>query len=242
MVANNTFIIIQARMTSTRLPGKVMLRLCGKSVLEVMLERLRGFYDHIIIATTNDGTEAPIVALCEGLHVKIFQGSTEDVLNRYYGAATAFGAKAGDTIVRLTSDCPLSDPHILTQALELHTQDPLSYVSVDITQSYPRGMDAEVFAFEWLERAQNEASTSYEREHVTPYIRSLNIRKQHVTCKHNDSHFRLTLDTQEDYEVISKLYEKLECRTDFNYDELRQLLYAHPQITALNAHVEQKTH
>ncbi len=240
MVTNNTFIIIQARMTSTRLAGKVMLPLCGKSVLEIMLDRLERFKDNLIIATTNDGSEAPIVALCKDLHVKYYRGDMDNVLERYYEAATHFSAKAGDTIVRCTSDCPMIDPDIIKATIARQREMPHAYVSVDVTHSYPRGMDAEAFDFALLQSAYEHANDPYELEHVTPYIRSLDISKIVLNATHNDSAFRLTLDTPEDYEVISKLYEILGCDTRFDYDVLRAALYAHPDITALNAHIEQK--
>jgi len=168
-------------MTSTRLPGKVMLRLCDTTVLEMMLRRLERFKAHIIIATTDDGSEAPIVALCERLHVRYFRGDTDNVLERYYKAALHFGADENSVIVRCTSDCPLIDADILTRAITTHAAQHEAYVYVDITASYPRGMDAEVFSFAYLKQAQNEASNAYEREHVTPYIRSLEIEKIAIT-------------------------------------------------------------
>ncbi len=239
---NELYIIIQARMTSTRLPGKVMLRLCDTTVLEMMLRRLERFNAHIIIATTNDGSEAPIVALCERLHIKHFRGDTDNVLERYYEAAVHFGANDKSVIVRCTSDCPMIDADILSRAIAAHAAQSDAYVYVDITASYPRGMDAEVFSFSYLKQAQLEATSAYEREHVTPYIRSLDIEKIAIAQENDDSRFRLTLDTAEDYEVITQLYHLLGCRSDFDYETLQSVLYAHPQITALNAHVEQKTH
>ena len=108
--------------------------------------------------------------------------------------------------MRCTSDCPLIDADILTRAITTHAAQHEAYVYVDITASYPRGMDAEVFSFAYLKQAQNEASNAYEREHVTPYIRSLEIEKIAITQERDDSRFRLTLDTAEDYEVITQLY------------------------------------
>lgn len=232
------FLIIQARMTSTRMRGKVMLPLCDATVLEMMLLRLERFKAHIIIATTNEGTQRPIVELCERLHVRFFEGDTDDVLGRYYAAATHFGAKAGDVIVRATSDCPFIDAQLLSSLLALHGGD--GYACIDIERSYPRGLDAEVFNFTLLDQAHREARDMYEREHVTPYIRSLDIPKRLLTQTDDDSAFRLTLDTPEDYEVIRRLYGVLGCRSDFGYATLREALYAHPDITALNAHIEQK--
>lgn len=237
----NLMIIIQARMTSTRLPGKVMKPLCGKTVLEIIFDRLECFHANLIIATTDDGSEYPIVELCQKHGVRFFRGDTDNVLERYYKAAAFFGAQKGDTIVRITSDCPLIDPDILRLALERHRNIPESYVCVDIISSYPRGMDAEVFDFSYLEEAHLLAVDLFHREHVTPYIRAMPIRHEHLTHDSDHSRFRLTLDTPEDYEMITALYTALGCRTDFDYPTLIQTLEHNPHIAAMNAHVLQKT-
>ncbi len=237
------FIIIQARMTSSRLPGKVMLPLCGKPVLQVMLERLERFKDNIIIATTDDGTEQPIVALCQQLQIKFFQGDTDNVLQRYYRAAQKYHASDDDVIVRLTSDCPLIDPLITSATIDYYLEHHLDYASAGMTSGFPRGMDTEVFSFALLSEAYHHAVHAYEREHVTPYM--------HTNCadklsfgqfknSHEHSQYRLTLDEQADYQAITQLYNKLGCRTDFHYDEMIAILQDNPYIYQLNAFVEQK--
>ena len=237
------YIIIQARMTSTRLPGKIMLPLCDKPVLQVMLERLSYFKDNIIIATTNDGTEKPIVELCHSLSIRCFQGDTDNVLDRYYQAATFSGAGDSDIIVRQTSDCPLIDPEITRKTIDYYTSHNFDYVSTGTGAGFPRGMDTEIFSYALLKEAWNRATESYEKEHVTPYFyRTIRDRLSFGQYKNVTDHsrYRLTLDEESDYRAVMELYKKLHCRTDFSYDEMIAVLEQYPYIYDLNAAVEQK--
>lgn len=234
-------IIIQARMTSSRLPSKVMLPLCKKSVLEMMLERLQPFKENIIIATTDDGTQMPIVELCKRLQIKYFEGDTNHVLSRYYEAALKFGVSDEDIIVRLTSDCPLIDPKIVQETIRFFQNSDAEYVCACQNSGFPRGMDTEVFRVKHLKEAYLNATSEYEREHVTPYI------KTHFKCysfqnSNDHSKYRLTLDESDDYKAIITLYEKLSCRNDFSYDEMITILEQNPEIYELNKHVEQKNY
>jgi len=239
------FIIIQARMTSSRLPGKVMLPVGPKPALQFVVERLAPLSSiaRVIIATTDDGSEAPITALCEKLGVGYFRGDTEDVLGRYYGAATDAGAKRGDVIVRLTSDCPLIDPDILKKTVDRFVSGGFDYVSNVEKRTYPRGLDVEVFSFESLELANSKAAEKFEREHVTAYIESTHrseFRLGSVEDAEDNSKFRITLDEPDDYSAICEIYKLLGYRTDFSYGELIRLLKANPYIFEMNHHVEQK--
>ena len=236
----NFFIIIQARMTSTRLPGKVMLPLCGKPALEIMLERLKEFKKNIIIATTDDGTEKPIVELCKKLDVKYYQGDTNNVLSRYYEAAVKFGAKNETIIVRCTSDCPLIDPDIVQSVINTYQSGSIDHISAS---GFPRGLDAEAFSFSLLQEAFLNATKDYEKEHVTPYIYLTNKEKFKLAQFNSDkdaSKYRITLDEQEDYLAIKEIYKKFNCNTSFNYDELLSVLKENKYIYELNAHIEQK--
>lgn len=237
------FIIIQARMTSTRLPGKIMLPLCGKPVLQVMLERLGAFKKNIIIATTNDGTELPIVQLCQQLKVRFYQGDTNNVLQRYYYAATSCDAKDEDVIVRLTSDCPLIDPGITQSAIDYFINNQFDYVNAGSGTGFPRGMDTEVFSFSLLKEAFFNASEEYEKEHVTPYFYYTCRDKLQFGQYRNEfdhSKFRLTLDEESDYQAIQETYSRLNCRIDHTYEEMIKILIDNPYIYELNASVEQK--
>jgi len=233
------YIIIQARMTSTRLPGKVLLPLCGKTVLEVMLDRLQSFKDDIIIATTNDGSEKPIVDLCKKLGVKYYRGDTDNVLERYHDSAVAFGAKVGDTIVRLTSDCPLIDGQLVKEIISFYHDNSFEYVSNCVHRTYPRGLDVEVFSFQSLKDAMQNATENSEKEHVTPYIKEHVKVGDFVDC-HDHSKYRLTLDEEDDYCAIQEIYKKLDYDVDFSYTKLIDLLEKNPYVYEINAHIEQK--
>ena len=215
----NLMIIIQARMTSTRLPAKVMLPLCGKTVLEIMLDRLAPFHKNIIIATTDDGSQTPIVQLCETLHVKHFEGDTDDVLSRYYHSAIKFDADDATIIVRCTSDCPLIDADIIKETIEFYKNSDAEYVCACQNSGFPRGMDSEVFSFKQLKEAYQNASTPHQKEHVTPYIKE-NVKCASYNNTQDHSKYRLTLDEADDYKAITELYAKLGYRTDFSYEEL----------------------
>ena len=166
-----TVIIVQARMTSTRLPGKVLKRVLDKPLLEYQIERLRRakLADKIVIATTVNDTDQPIIEMCNSLSVSYFLGSEEDVLSRYYGAAKEHYA---DVVVRVTSDCPLIDPQIIDKVINfyLENSDKYDYVSNCLKRTYPRGMDTEVFSFKALQEAFLSATAHPDREHVTPFI------------------------------------------------------------------------
>lgn len=245
-MSGKIFVIIQARMTSSRLPGKVMLPIGGKPALQYAVERLApldpGKY-RIVIATTDDGSEAPIVALCEKLGVGFFRGDTEDVLGRYYGAALKFGAGSGDAIVRLTSDCPLIDPAVVEKTVARFLSGGYDYVSNVEKRTYPRGLDAEVFSFDALSAANSKATEKFEREHVTAYIESTHrgeFRLGSVEDERDNSRYRITLDEPDDYRAICEIYRLLGYRTDFSYAELISLLEANPAVYEMNRHVEQK--
>ncbi len=163
-------VIIQARMSSVRLPGKVLKTVMGKPLLGYLLERLERcqLVDAIMIATTTNGGDDPIVELAQDAGVEVYRGDEHDVLSRYYQAA---GTASADTIIRVTSDCPLHDPAVIDLAIEtFHRGGDLSYLSNSRLRTYPRGLDTEVFCFSALEHAWKNATQSYEREHVTPYI------------------------------------------------------------------------
>ncbi|PHI36937.1 polysaccharide biosynthesis protein [Pseudoalteromonas sp. GCY] len=235
-------IIIQARMTSTRLPGKVMLPLCGKSVLQVMLERLEKWHDNIIIATTDDGSEAPIVDLCKSLDIAYFQGSTEDVLGRYYLAATKFGAKEDTAIVRLTSDCPLIDCDLVSEAIGTYLNHDFDAVSLGPHSGFPRGLDTAVFSYKLLQTTHEKATSTPDREHVTLGMSKFSSYSNYVISAMEDlSHYRLTLDEQDDYTAIKAIYEKMHGQIIFSFAELLLTLKKFPHLADINKHVEQKT-
>lgn len=234
------YIVIQARMTSSRLPEKVMLPLGTKPVLEVMIERLSLLKEKIVIATTDDGTQRPITELCERLGVKYVEGDTNNVLSRYYLAAQSTGASPETVIVRCTSDCPLIDltetARVIDHFFSLSSE--YDYISAGPHCGFPNGFDTEVFTFEALESAYRLATEDFEKEHMTQYI-CRNMKVADYKNADDFSHWRLTLDEPADYELIKAIYSLFDYRTDFTFDELKQMLSSHPDILKLNEHVEQ---
>jgi spore coat polysaccharide biosynthesis protein SpsF len=242
-MSKNLYIIVQARMTSTRLPKKVMLPLCGQSALGVMIDRISKFKDNIIIATINDGTQTPIVELAKQKNVKYYEGDTNNVLSRYYESAIKFGAKSGDTIVRLTSDCPFMDSQILSNIIEKFENSDFDYLSNCINRTFPRGLDVEVFSFDTLEKAFKNATTTFEIEHVTTYIHTTNKDKFKLGSfedNQNNSKYRLTLDENDDYKAIKEVYKKFNNKIEFSYSQLIETLKENPYIYDINSHIEQK--
>ena len=238
--------IVQARMGSTRLPGKVMKPLLGEPMLARQLERLARCQkiDDIVVATTENETEQPIVDLVDSLKsVQVFRGSEHDVLARYLGAARAFGA---DVIVRVTSDCPLIDPGVIDRCIEtfLARAPQVGYVSNVVERTFPRGLDTEVFSFTALQTAAEEATSQADREHVTPFIRRQLERfpSYDVVDRENHSDLRWTVDTPEDFEMVTRVYDHLyPSNPVFGYRDVLKLVQAHPELTRINQHVEQKT-
>jgi spore coat polysaccharide biosynthesis protein SpsF len=237
-------IIVQARMTSTRLPGKVLKTVLNKPLLEYQIERLRRakLADEIVIATTDNGSEQPIVELCERLAVTCFRGSEDDVLARYHGAALASQA---DVVVRVTSDCPIIDPSVIDEVIRFYLDHctQYDYVSNDLIRSYPRGMDTEVFSFQSLDEAFRESTRQADREHVTPFIytQPQRYRLANIAYQDDQSCHRWTVDTPEDFELIRRIIEMLYPRSsDFSLADTLSLVKKHPDWMLINAHVEQK--
>ncbi len=239
-----TVAIIQARMGSTRLPGKVLKTLCGYSVLSHVIERVRQAreIDDIIIATTVAEADEAIAAEALRCGAKKFRGSIEDVLSRYYLAATE---NAADIVVRITSDCPLIDPHVVDEIVGFFKQgsfDIVSNAGSDMARrTYPRGLDTEVFSYEALRGAYQNADKLYQREHVTPYIYEHAARVQYYRGDTDHSRHRWTLDTLEDWRLIEKLYGYLyQGRHDFYLADILTVMDAHPDLFEINKYVEQK--
>jgi spore coat polysaccharide biosynthesis protein SpsF len=201
-------IIVQARMASTRLPGKILKTVIGKTLLEYQLERLQRvkLADRIMIATTVKEQEQPIVDLCQKIGVAYFRGSEEDVLARYYGAAQECRA---DVVVRITSDCPIIDPAVIDRVIGFHLdhQREFDYVTntLEPELTYPRGMDTEVFSFQALQEAYLEATDQPEREHVTVFIkrRPQRYRLANVPYHQDFSRYRWTVDRKDHHCALS---------------------------------------
>lgn len=237
-----TLIIVQARMTSTRLPGKVLLPLAGVPMLTRLVERLRRVQraDGIVVATTTNATDDTISALCAQLGVPCHRGSEHDVLSRYADAARLHGA---DVVVRITSDCPLIDPALIDQVIAAYEEGGSDYVSNMLPPTWPYGMAVEVFSAAALAQAHAEATQAAEREHVTPFLywHPERYRLRNVASPVDLSHHRWTVDTPEDYALVSRLFDHLmPTRPDFTQADVLALLDAHPDWIAINQHIQQK--
>ncbi len=228
-------------MGSTRLPGKVMLPLEGKTVLEHVLRRLRhvNFLGSIVVATTTNKIDAPIYELSTRLGFRCFRGSELDVLSRYYHAAKEMGAQL---IIRCNADCPLIDPKVVELIIStfLQKSDQYDYVSNILRPTFPTGMHCEAFSFEALQNAYENALDPLEREHVTPYIyrRPNKFRLHNVQLGEDLSSYRWTLDLPEDFVLISKIYQAL-----YKYDavfsmlSIIELLNKNPEWSLINGHI-----
>ena len=237
--------IVQARVGSTRLPGKVLKKICGKTVLEHDIDRLKRIknINEIVIATTILEHDNAIVDECERLGVKYFRGSEEDVLSRYYYSAKKYEA---DIVVRVTSDCPLIDPEVSEKIIEyyLNNKDKYDYVSNTIERTYPRGLDTEVFSFSALEKAFNEVVSNRDREHVTPYIwdnPEIFTIAQYKNSK-DYSDLRWTLDTKEDFKLITDIYDFLyeDEKSIFYMKDILELYVKNPHMREINKNIKQK--
>ena len=235
--------IIQARMGSTRLPGKVLMDLAGKPALLRCVRRTRRatMIDTVAVATSIKAADDAISELCKQQDIPCFRGSEEDVLDRYYHAATEFGA---GIIVRITGDCPLIEPIIVDQTIAdfiAHSPEVDYACNFLPARTYPRGLDTEVVRFETLKRVWREDNNPARREHVTPYIReNPNLfRITSIGSSTDYSNQRWTLDTGEDLEFVRCIYNYFG-HDRFTWKEVLSTLSDHPQWLKINQHVQQR--
>lgn len=232
---NQTAVIVQARMGSTRLPGKVMAELGGRPMFSFLMERLRRCkeVDTIILATTNQPEDDQLAELGQSLSAKVIRGPELDVLARFAMAAKATTAT---TLVRVTADCPLLDPDLLAETIDEFRIQDVDYLSNCLPPSYPDGLDVEVFTRDALFQAQRACLSGEQREHVTPWMRESGDLK--VGSKQNNediSALRWTVDEPEDLEVIRSVVAHFENRSDFSWQEVLELYEQKPSIFAANA-------
>lgn len=230
--------VIQARMGSSRLPGKVLKPLGGRPLLARMLERVGAAkkVDEVILATSDRPADDAVAREAAAAGVRVYRGSEADVLDRFYKAARQYGAS---TVVRLTGDCPLADPaHIDRMLARFEASPGLRYLKTG--ESFPDGFDVEIMAFDALETAWKEAVLPSDREHVCPFLRRQPERFKALTVEHESDlkHMRLTIDEEKDYAVVSRVFEALH-RPDrvFEMAEAIAWLQAHPEVAALNSHI-----
>ena len=229
--------IVQARMGSRRLPGKVLRDIAGSSMLRHILQRVQASrsVDAVVVATTQAEEDHAVRTESEACGVRAFAGDRGNVLRRYYDAAQWVGAR---TIVRITADDPLKDPRIIDRVVECFLADPqLDYASNTIVPSYPEGLDVEVFSMRALERAVSEATRASEREHVTPYMWNHPERFHLRNVGHDQdfSHLRWTVDYPDDLEFVRTVYAELWRGTPFYMEDVLDLLARKPWIGAINS-------
>lgn len=231
--------VIQARLGSTRLPGKVLMKIEGKTVLQHTIERVRASKKagRIVVATTIKEEDLKIVKLCAGLGVSVYCGSEDDVLDRYYQAAKIIKA---DPVVRITSDCPLIDPEVIDRVIGFYFRTKQDYATNTFPPTYPDGQDVEVFSFSALKRAWKESRLASEREHVSLYIRNHPELFKITNLKYRQdlSRKRWTLDRYEDYKFIKTVYRPLYRKNRiFGMNEVLNFLKKHPELEQLNQHI-----
>jgi spore coat polysaccharide biosynthesis protein SpsF len=241
--------IIQARMGSSRLPGKVLLDIAGEAMLARVIKRSQraSSIEQVIVATTEDPSDDAVEHFCRKNDYIYFRGSLHDVLDRYYQAARRFQASV---LARITADCPLIDPGVIDQVVgALFAGKPTPQWDFTTNRlpppwkrSYPIGLDVEVCTFTALERAWKEASQAHQREHVMPYLYEQEGRFRVLVLDHepNYGHLRWTVDTPEDLELIRQIYAHFGGKDDFSWLEVIDLFNREPALAKINAHVSPK--
>lgn len=233
---------IEARMTSSRLPGKVLKPLAGKPALERVIERLKRskHIDQIVVATTVNDTDQPIVDLCNQLGISVYRGSENDVLSRVLDAAKSAQT---DVIVEITGDCPLIDPQIVDQCIELFQAGSYDYVSTVMERTFPVGLAVQVFPYSVLEEVSKKTTDMEDREHVSLYIYThpQEYRLKNMAAPEALKHpeIILTLDTPEDYTVLSMIYDQVYPKNpNFTTQDVLDYLKKNPELAKLNERIK----
>ncbi len=227
--------IIQARVSSTRLPKKVLLPLLGKPMLEHQIDRVKRSknIDRVIVATSSNQSDDSVDTLCKKINISCFRGSLDDVLDRYYSAAKIY---LPEHVVRITGDCPVIDHEVIDKVIDQHLDSNADYTSNTIDPTYPDGLDVEVIKYSVLKEAWEKADLASEREHVTPYIKKME-KYSKVNVEHHDdlSNIRLTVDELVDYEVVRFIYESLyKKNNNFILDDIMTLFENNIEKLKLN--------
>ncbi len=226
--------IVQSRMSSTRLPGKVMAKVVDKPLLSHVIRRAERsqILNDVIVATTNNLSDDVIASYCAENSISCFRGSEDDVLDRYYHVALAYKI---DTIVRITGDCPLLDPNVVDHVIRFYCSGNYDFVTNTLPCTYPDGLDVSVFSFAVLKQTWHESRLQSEREHVVPYIRNhpeiFNIGN--VSHTEDLSSFRWTVDEPQDLEFVRQVYGILG-HDDFGMDDIVDLLQSKPELAQIN--------
>jgi len=232
--------ILQARTSSTRLPGKVLKPILGRPMLALQLERLRRCtrLDLVVVATSDQPDDDSVAELCEAEGTTCFRGSLDDVLDRFYRCALTYNA---EHVVRLTGDCPLADPEIVDAVIDFYLEQQVDYASDCRPPTLPDGLDVEVFSLKSLESAWREAGTPFEREHVVPFItdRPERFAIANWTWKQDLSGLRWTVDEPEDLEFVRRIYGALyPANPHFGFRDVLALLRENPELADINSRFE----
>ncbi|RJG49017.1 cytidylyltransferase domain-containing protein [Motilimonas pumila] len=228
--------IIQARMSSSRLPGKVLKPLHGQPMLGFQLSRVKQSkqVNKWVVATSTESSDQPIVDFCKTHNIEVFRGSLENVLQRFYLCAKEFRAQH---VVRLTGDCPLTDPSIVDQVIELHLKHKADYSSNCHPATFADGFDVEIMTISALTQAYQKASTAQQKEHVTPYLyQTPGFAIHNVNAPEDTSHFRLTVDNMADFDMVSTLINTMQTQGigSLDYFSIIRFLQQYPELTKIN--------
>ena len=229
--------ILQARCSSSRLPGKVLMPILGVPMIWHQWQRLKQAkgLDKLVLATSVDVSDDFLAQYFIDRGELVFRGSLDNVLDRYYQCALKYGATQ---VVRLTGDCPLADPLLIDQLIEKHLAEGNDYTGV--AETFPDGLDAEIFTFKALEKAHNNAITASHREHVTLYINQQPdvFKLASLASSHDLAYYRWTVDNSADFELVTKIYEKLyPINPRFGMHDILQLLTVYPEWMRINEHI-----
>lgn len=234
---SKTLALIQARMSSNRFPGKVLEPIGDLPMIVFMVRRARRakLVDEVVVVTSTDSTDDPLVTALATHDIPSFRGNLNDVLHRYVEAAEIFGA---DEIVRLTGDCPLIDPHVIDTVVRLRRTTKADYASNVDPPSFPDGLDCECFTVELLRRAALEATLSQEREHVTLWMRKerAQLRRVNLSALFDASHLRLTVDYPDDLTAVRRLTSQLSANDTFDYFDILRALDSDRTVITINQH------
>ncbi|TKJ17321.1 acylneuraminate cytidylyltransferase [Candidatus Woesearchaeota archaeon B3_Woes] len=228
--------IIQARMGSSRLPGKMMKLINNKPIIWHVINNVKTVksINSIVIATSTEKNNDILIEEVKKYGVDVFVGSENDVLDRYYQAAKTFKA---DVIVRITADCPLIDSEVVERVIEVFKENKCDYASNTLPPSYPDGLDVEVFSFDTLEKTWKEAKQESEREHVTSYMKvgknESKFKKINIKNKEDLSHIRLTLDYEEDFNLIKEIIERIN-KNQIHLSDILELIKKDPRLLNIN--------
>jgi spore coat polysaccharide biosynthesis protein SpsF len=240
----NIVAIIQARLTSTRLPKKIFLKIDDRPMLWHVVERVKQAQkiDKIVLAIPDSSNNDELEIFIKKYNWNIFRGSENDVLSRYFHAAKQFDA---DIIIRITSDCPLVDPGIIDEAIKKHVLEENNYTAIGVEGGYPRGLDVEVFDFKSLEAAYINAVSKSQREHVTLFIyenpKLFRIRFIEANGALRRPEIRLTVDTEEDLLLVKEIYLLLKkCGDNFSTKDVLAIIDNNPHMQIINKHITQK--